>query len=192
MNSISFLPPSMWLSSSHTIISYFYSGGAPHLRRERVPQEVERRAGMTALVCSQILELRNLGVVRNAEASITNKGHSEKGSRTRKPKDLAAFFNCIFLTLKASGQSSSLSPVLAQCHVVNCSLWQENYPMEQGWFYFSAVSHSLSSSFKPPLLAENKGSSRISLKLRFSFHFFGVYLSIYFKGVPRINFPSSF
>lgn len=98
----------MWLSSSHTIISYFYSGGAPHLRREHILQEVERRPDLTALICPQILELRNLGVVRNAEASITNKGHSERGNKIRKLEDLAAFFNCIFPIAKAMGQSSSL------------------------------------------------------------------------------------
>lgn len=63
-----------------------------------------------------------MGGVRNAEASITNKGHSEKGSKIRKSKDLTAFFNCIFLMAKTMGQSSSLFSVLAQCQVVNFGL----------------------------------------------------------------------
>jgi len=120
----------MWFSSSHAIISYFYSGGAPRLRRERIPREAERRPDLTALLCPQILEPSNLEVVRNAEARITNKGHSEKGSKIRKSKDLAAFFNCIFLNAKAMRHSSSLCSVLARRHVVNFSLWQENYPLE--------------------------------------------------------------
>lgn len=47
------------------------------------------RPDLPALMCPQLLELRNLGLVRKAEASITNRGHSEKGSKIRKSK--AAF-----------------------------------------------------------------------------------------------------
>lgn len=63
-----------------------------------------------------------MAVVRNAEASITNKGHSEKGSKIRKSKDLAAFFNLIFLMAKTMGQSSSPFSEFARCQVVNFSL----------------------------------------------------------------------
>lgn len=62
------------------------------------------------------------GVVRNAEANITNKGHSEKGSKIRKSKYLAAFFNHFFLIEKVMGQSSSLCSVFTQCHAVKFSL----------------------------------------------------------------------
>lgn len=80
----------MWLSSSHTVIRRFYSGAAPHLRGEHVPKVGKPRPDLPALVCPQLLELRNLGVVRKAEASIINRGHSEKRSKIKKtPK--AAF-----------------------------------------------------------------------------------------------------